>query len=211
MKRATEALAARFATILPNYRPPGPVNSMTLNAPAKLEVRVSYGSVRLHVHTADAVKLVWRARTRDRELRAALCPTVARTEALTKVSFENSSVGKNQVSVDLELYVPHGLACEVRAGLGQIVAKQISGSCKLHASMGGIDASIADSWRGDYLDFSSSMGDIYVTVPKSMRLVLAARTSMGQVMANINSYADGAKLSITAGMGNVKVRKQLVA
>ncbi|MBD5654982.1 MAG: DUF4097 family beta strand repeat protein [Candidatus Eremiobacteraeota bacterium] len=177
------------------------------DATPKLDIQVSNGSIRLHSSPNEhRISLVWQVRCQDRTLAALIRPAFSKLGHTTTVAFVVPADNRHALSVDVDLFLPNDIECDARTSMGNIIAAQISASCKLRTSMGRISVSLTESWKGDQLAFSSRMGNISVKIPKALHLALTMHTSMGSVKSNVSSYKDGAKLDIRSSMGNISLQ-----
>lgn len=204
--RLRESLFRRFSS---RFHPVARSFTQTFSPSARFTLRLPNGSIRIvGVAHADRTIVECNVRSRDESTaaRIALNASASSPEMLA-LDFSGPFVvnGSTAASVDVTAFVPERTHVIVESGMGPISVSSLAASLELRCAMGRANVALHPDWNGQILDIRSDMGGITLTVPRSVKLEIAARTSLGKVRIAAPSHSGEVPAKLQCGMGHVTV------
>jgi hypothetical protein len=166
----------------------------------KLIVRAPFGGLRIVGADVDEVQIALHAAGRRSEEVAGVNCALSERDGETELSLEQPS-GSGAAAVSVELRVPRDVALEIHCGLGALEIDDICGTLDVHANAGAVIVRLAPEWRGEHVTIAANLGPATLEVPRNVRLLCRASSSIGGAEVAVVSFAEAPLAKVHCNIG----------
>ncbi|MBV9269571.1 MAG: hypothetical protein JO165_00650 [Candidatus Eremiobacteraeota bacterium] len=154
------------------------------------------------------VRIEWDVRSRISEYASQIGVRAAVRDGTLEIAFAGPFTvnERSAASVDAVVFVPSNADIAVVNAMGRVKATGLAGNLDLNSSMGRTEVELAAHWAGERIAIRNSMGVVQLSVPRSVRLAIHARTALGKQLVKAPSFSNAPPALLQCGLGKTVVR-----